>query len=255
VDEEKGRQERFRREAFKQERRMTEEWKREDLLKREEAERQRVAQQQSNGGLSPSNGMQELSLGPVQSFGYRPGQNSGGYDRGGVDTTNNPGNVAGNGHSNVVSPNHGYQQPNPQLQQQQQQPDYSQSQYGQKQQLQQPQQQIQQAGYGGASYYYSTTGNNMQQMYSDPHATNDSNPASPGVTANISLPSYNSNQAQAPIGLPPPTSQGLSNNLYAARLEQLRLTVQNANNKYNANSTMTASVGLARQHPSYSTPP
>ena len=82
VDEEKERQERFRREALKQERRMAEEREREDLLKREEAERQRVAQQQSNGGLSPSNGMQELSLGPVQSFGYRPGQNSGGYDGG-----------------------------------------------------------------------------------------------------------------------------------------------------------------------------
>jgi len=43
VDEEKERQERFRREALKQERRMAEEREREDLLKREEVERQRVA--------------------------------------------------------------------------------------------------------------------------------------------------------------------------------------------------------------------
>merc|ERR1740124_1356662 len=55
------------------------------------------------------------------------------------------------------------------------------------------------------------------------------------------------------MGPPPPAPTGPSTNSYAARSEHLRQTVENANNEYNANSAMTASAGLARQQPMYST--
>lgn len=187
------------------------------------AEENRAVLQQRKDALGPMNGMQELSLNDDQNFGYRQQSVNTG------PVPNGPGNTINNSYSNTRE----YQQNH--------QPKLQQAQLPQNQMDEQ--QQIQQAGYGGASYYYSTTGNNVQQTYSDPRNDTDGNANGPPIP----------NHLQAPTLPPPSPPVDVPTNSYSARSQKIRMAVESANNEYDA--AMTTSSGLARQPPRYSTMP